>query len=257
MRLGKLLAILFCATVQFAWGSELELAGFYQGKDIYIRNPYVFTENRFCIESIMINEQEMITSPRVASIRIDLDGFAMNELVRILVIHSEKCIPDVINPQDLVWREDFRFSSLFALEDGISWTTENEYGPGNFTIEYNNQGIWEKVESVQARGASASYEYAIDHPEHENLYRVIYEPLDDEPVISKTIDYVRIKEPLSFAPVNVADEITFSRKVFFEIHDRDGNQIFSGEEKQVNVSGLRKGSYVLYLDGEKFTFNKL
>jgi hypothetical protein len=244
-------------SVDFSFASELELAGFYQGKDIYLRNPYVSSENAFCIESVALNGYEIIVNPRVASIRIDLHEFSLNELVRISIIHSDQCTPDIINPEDLVWKEEFAFLSVSTDEKTIYWTTKLERENGKFIVQSNNQGIWESALTIDASGKTeASYTQSIDHIEEENLYRIIYEPEDGTPVISKTVDYVKILEPITFSPANVKNRINFSRTVFYEVLDLNGNQIFSGEDHSVNVKGLPRGNYLLYLDGRKFEFYK-
>ncbi|MEM7551076.1 MAG: hypothetical protein AAF363_15440 [Bacteroidota bacterium] len=253
----RLLILFFFIVLQFATqASEILITGLYKGKDLYIRNPYA-SGGEFCIQSIILNDVEIIKKPRVAAIKLDLSRFNMNDKIKIQIIHEESCLPDILNPGDIIFTQEFGFVSARASSKALFWRSKNEKEGGYYQTQKFKDSEWsnlERLEPKPGRGTK-NYELPIQHSDKENMYKILY-VIGEEEFESKPLEYVILDEPITFSPVNSSDKITFSKEAFYEVHDSEGNQIMKGTAKEIVVFPLKKGKYFLYLEGDKHEFFK-
>lgn len=249
MRLLIIIIFLICSITSQA--SEIVITGLYKGKDLYLRNPY-FAEEEFCIQSIILNEVEVIKRPRVAAVRLDLSGFKINDKLEITIVHAEGCQPEILNPGDLIFTREFSFESTQVNAKEIAWSSRNETEEAIFILERRTEYGWEKVaeEKPQTGLSTNSYRIPITHKSPQNLYRIAY-VRGEKKTYSPNMEYFADEEPITFSPVNASNKITFSRSAFYEVYDLEGNQIMKGTAKEIIVFPLKKGKYFLYLEGEK------
>lgn len=79
---------------------ELVVEGAYQGKNLYIQNPWV-NDSTFCIIEVTVNGVVLADSTASSAFEIKLDtmGLEFNEHVVIIFKHHPECKPRILNPE--------------------------------------------------------------------------------------------------------------------------------------------------------------
>ncbi|MBN8697555.1 MAG: hypothetical protein J0L87_13575 [Bacteroidetes bacterium] len=73
------------------------LEGSYQGKNVYIQNPFSDGNKGFCTRSVKVNDKAYAFKNESAfSIQLDNMNFKMGEKIKIEIEHSNDCKPKVI-----------------------------------------------------------------------------------------------------------------------------------------------------------------
>ena len=105
-----LLAIfsLFISTACFSTG-VIVLTGNYQGKNLYIQNPYGSGGVGFCVIEVLVNGN--IATDEIASSAFEVDfkphKLNVGDKVEIKIKHKEDCKPKVLNPEVLKPKSTF------------------------------------------------------------------------------------------------------------------------------------------------------
>lgn len=257
------LIFLFSITgASVALAAEYTLTGTYQGKDLYLRNPFDRATNSFCVQSVSVNGNIVYQNPEVTALHIPLGKWvAKGESVRISITHKDTCKPLVLNPEVLQMDRDFRFIDIMITNNSVDFTTEGERTVGKFVVEmrFTNNDLthfWEDQIAIDAKGNMDLNRYSAE-PRHypgDNIYRIRYEPLEGKVVYSEEITYTSTKKPISFSPVSVTTKITLSEWATYEIQDANGRVIKAGEGREIMLQELKPGEYYIKLQNrfEKF-----
>ena len=72
----------------------------------------------------------------------------------------------------------------------------------------------------------------------------------------KPVKFVSTKPEITYAPVKVTKDITFSDETLYEIYDQYGNVVKKGFGKMVDCGNLSKGVYYLNYDNKTAEFIK-
>ena len=101
----KILFSIFCvfvSTASFSTG-VIVLEGIYQGKNLYIQNPFGSSGVGFCVQEVRVNGN--VTTDEIASSAFEIDlrnfQFKLGDKVEIKIIHKDDCKPKVLNPEVL------------------------------------------------------------------------------------------------------------------------------------------------------------
>src|SRR3954471_6660023 len=100
----------FCTFLLFAGTSRLisqsnviVLEGNYQGKNLYVQNPFGSGGVGFCVTEVKVNGN--ITTDEIPSsaFEIDMKPHKLNigDKVEVKIFHKEDCKPKVLNPEVL------------------------------------------------------------------------------------------------------------------------------------------------------------
>ena len=137
------LVVKYCLTIAFigstwlSFGQPISLTGVYQGKPIYLQNPYVASSQAFCVQSITINDQAIAANLSLSAISIPFKGIDLYTPVSIKIMHPAGCQPKILNPDAILYHSHFKFDSL-ALNDSImQWYTKGDSPYGQYKIERN------------------------------------------------------------------------------------------------------------------------
>ncbi len=231
---------------------EVEVIGVYQGKSLFIQNPYRPTTKSFCVRSIYVNNERQELNYDLSALKLDFEKNDLYTPVTIRIISDDSlCNPIIINPDAIFFHTAYKFTDVTLSEAGLSWTTEGERETGNYIVEKLQNGIWIDIHSEKAKGTFEKAEYAflpiLD--EGGNKYRVKYEFGNGKYLISNEADYDHYPEPVTFTPKKTKRMIRFSRAAHYEIFDQNSKLVLSGEGTEVDVSKLWPGDYVIYFDG--------
>lgn len=237
---------------------ESYLAGVYQGKSLFIQNPFNKEDRSFCIDRILVNDKEVDINVNYSALMIDFEGFELNTPVRVKIINKDpECNPIIINPESILFHTIFRFSSVYLSDTAMVWSTKGERGIGSFDIQRLSGGIWIDEATIEAKGVYDKSEYNF-YPRLEdgpNKYRVKYNFPKGSRIghlYSWEVEYDYYPQPVEFNPKRVLRYLYFSRYTPYEIYDMGANLITSGEGKEADLSKvrMRRGQYVIYFGGK-------
>ncbi len=239
------------------------LAGVYQGKTLFIQNPYNPLTKKYCVVAISVNNQMLAMNYSLSAIKLDFDEYDLNTPVNITVYHADTvCRPVIINSEAVLFHTIFRFSELSLTDSALVWSTKGERGMGTFEVEKLEEGIWRGQESVIAKGtyAGADYSFFPVMEEGHNKYRIRYsfpEGGRKSHLYSMEMDFDYYPEPVEFKPRLASSRLYLSRATPYEIYDAKGELALKGQGVEVDVTLLSQGQYVIYFNGkDPGTFNK-
>ena len=245
------------------------LEGNYQGKNLYIQNPFGSSGVGFCVMEVLVNDQVSEDETNSSAFEIDFKNFKLKlgDKIEVKIKHKDDCKPKVLNPEVLKPRSTFEIITMKIDKEGLlKWNTKAETGKLPYIIEQYVYTTWKKVGEVEGIGASESNEYSFKIAPHsgKNQFRVKQVDYTNQSHVSKPVEFMSTTPALDFLPKKVNNVIEFvqlannkvSEETMFEIYDQYGNIVKKGFAKQVDVSNLQKGVYYIIYDGKSGEFVK-
>jgi hypothetical protein len=270
MIMRKIYSILFLplllTTKGFSQGGVIILEGNYQGKNLYVQNPFGSGGVGFCVTEVLVNGN--ITTDETNSSAFEVDfkphKLAIGDKVEIKIKHKEDCKPKVLNPEVLKPKSTFEVISMTVDKDGnLKWSTKSETGKLAYAVEQFRWNKWVKVGEVDGDGTpkTNNYTYKVEPHSGKNQLRVRQTDYSGQPRLSKPVDFVSGVADVSFAPVKVSKDIKFVTgdkpvETMYEIYDQYGNVVKRGFGATVDASNLAKGGYFLNYDNKMGEFIK-
>ena len=251
----------FTLIITQSWASgEIVLDGIFQGKNLYVMNPFASSGIGFCVYEVTVNGKVTTDEINSSAFEIDLSvyQFKIGDKVSIIIKHKENCSPKVLNAEVLKPKSTFVIVSMNVENNKLKWTTKNEAGALPFIVEQYRWNKWIKVGKVKGKGTLGINSYSIEiHPHSgNNKFRVKQIDFSKKPHYSEELTYRSKLPPVSFKPKKVENEIIFSQPTLFEIYDYYGNIVKKGFGEKIDCSGLKKGDYFLNFDNQMETFKK-
>jgi hypothetical protein len=259
----KTFAIIFLIFITqhiFAAG-EIVLKGVYQGKNVYVMNPFASSGVGFCVFEVTVNGRLTTDEINSSAFEVDLTVYKLNkgDKLTIIIKHKDDCVPKVINPEVLKPQSTFEAGIMKIDKDNnMIWQTTLESGSLPFIVEQFRWNKWVKVAEVEGKGTGTSNEYTVKVPVHSgnNRFRVKQVDYTKKPRYSKELKHRSLDAPVTFTPAKPENEIIFTRETMFEIYDYFGNLVDKGISKRVDISKLAKGDYFLNYDVATETIKK-
>jgi hypothetical protein len=269
MRLLTLPAFLLPVISCFAQGGTIVLEGNYQGKPLYVQNPFGPGGVGFCVTEVKVNGNITTDETNSSAFEIDLKAqkLAPGDKVEVKIMHKDGCKPKVLNPEVLKPKSTFEVVSMTADKDGMfHWSTRSETGKLPFIVEQFRWNKWVKVGEVEGKGTPSNNEYAFKVTPHsgKNQLRVRQTDYSGQPRLSKSVDFICEAPEADFGPLKTSKDITFFVKgkqgqlleTMYEVYDQYGNVVKKGFGNKLDVSNLPKGSYYLNFDNKMGEFTK-
>ncbi len=241
------------------WAGEIVLSGAYQGKDIFVQNPWNRSTSGFCTQAVYVNDRKVLENPRVSAFKIDLSYLTPNDLVVIRIEHAEGCRPTIINPYVLKAVTDFKFLSVEVDNNSIRWVTVGEKEEGQFNLEQLSEDQeWLMMDKVEARKGLSQNLYArpASHRKGENTYRVKYETSGGHLTYSLEVYYTHTDSLITFQPAIATSTITLSDSTEYRILDFQGKVVKKGNGRNILLTELRPGEYYLEIQNRREKFIK-
>lgn len=243
-------------TLTNVFGGVIMLEGNYQGKNLFVQNPYNSGDGTFCSMEVLINDVKEVDEHNSSAYEINLSKFNIGDKVTIKIKHKENCKPKVINPEVLKPRTTCEITSLNIEEGLVQWVTQGESGPLPFIVEQFKNNKWVPVGEEQGKGTPDVNTYSQKLKFHSgvNKFRIKQTDFTGKSQYSKVTEITSTNPEINFWPIRVSKDIYFSEETAYEIFDSYGNLVKKGFDKQVDLSGLPKGNYYLNIDNrtEKF-----
>lgn len=245
---------------------EINLDGIYQGKNLYVMNPFASSGVGFCVYEVRVNDQVTTDEINSSAFEIDLSLYQFNtgDQVEVTIKYKPGTTPKVLNPEVLKAKSTFTASSLKIdnKTNKLLWSTTGESGSLPFIVEQYRWNKWVKVGTVQGKGTAGSNSYEIQVYPHsgENVFRIKQVDYTKRPRYSREKKYRSMTPPVSYSPVkDIETEILFSAETMYEVYNPYGNLVAKGVGTTVDVSGLEKlekYNYILHFDNQVVQFNK-
>lgn len=247
------------------------LQGNYQGKTLYVQNPFALGGVGFCVTEVKVNGNITTDETNSSAFEIDLKSQKLNvgDKVEVQIFHKDGCKPKVLNPEVLKPRSTFDVVEMSVDKDGtLRWKTKSETGKLTFVIEQFRWNKWVKVGEMEGMGVPTTSQYAFKITPHsgKNQFRVRQTDFSGQPRVSKTVDFMSDLPEVEFTPTKVSKEkeITFVQKgkpmnkaeTLYEVYDQYGNVVKKGYSGSMDVSNLPKGTYFINYDNKTGEFNK-
>lgn len=239
------------------------LEGNYQGKNLYVQNPFSGTGVGFCTFEVKVNGNVTTDEINSSAFEIDLANFQLQigDKVTILINHKDDCRPKVLNPEVLKPKSTFEVITIKSSDSGLlEWETKGESGKLPYIIEQYRWNKWIKIGEVDGKGTGDNNKYSFQVVPHsgENMVRIKQIDYTNEPNISKTVRFrstdgeVKIKN----AGGKITKSLDFTNETMYEIYDSFGNIVKKGFALSVDCENLKKGTYYINYDNKTEQFNK-
>ena len=152
---------LFLITDHFPQESaELHITGVYQGKTLFIQNPYNRESMSFCVTAIYVNGTKLGVNYKVSALKLDFNGIDKFSPLSIKIEHSPDCKPIILNPDAIHFHSTFSFGEVGFEDTALVWKTSGEKSGSVFTLEKYQFGIWIEGDTVPAKGEFGGAEYS-------------------------------------------------------------------------------------------------
>lgn len=261
MKKTLILILLVLSGIGLHAADEIVLKGVYQGKNIYVMNPFASSGVGFCVFEVTVNGQMSTDEINSSAFEVDLTvyQFKKGDEVSIIIKYKDGCVPKIINPEVLKPQSTFEALNMKVDNNNLmTWTATQESGSLPFVVEQFRWNKWVKVAEIEGKGTPGSNNYSVKVPAHSgnNRFRIKQVDYTRKPRYSKEVRYRSLEAPVTFTPAKPENEIVFSRETFYEIYDYFGNLVDKGIATKVDISKLAKGDYFLNYDVNTVTFSK-
>ncbi len=252
----------FILGINLSQAGVIVLEGNYQGKNLYVQNPFASSGVGFCAYEVTVNGQ--VTTDEVNSSAFEIDfknlGIKQGDKVVVKIEHKDDCTPKVLNPEVLKPKSSFTIVSIGvdAKSSTLKWTAKDESGKLTYIVEQFRWNKWVKVGEVDGIGTADphDYQFKISPNSGKNKFRVKQIDYTGQPRMSNPTEFTSDIPAVSEGPESVKDFINFSSPTMYEIYDEYGNIAKRGFGDKVDVTDLKKGIYYLNYDNSMTQFVK-
>lgn len=244
----------------------LILEGNYQGKNLYVQNPFASSGVGFCVTEVLVNGNITTDETNSSAFEIDFKPHKLNigDKVEVKIKHKSDCKPKVLNPEVLKPKSTFEVISMTLDKDGLlKFSTKSETGKLTFVIEQYRWNKWVKVGEVEGVGTPATnnYEFKLQLHSGKNTVRVRQTDYTGQPRVSKPVEVISDIPEVTFGPMKAKTDVQFMAndkpaETMYEIYDQYGNIVKKGYGNKIDVSNLPKGGYFLNYDNKMGEFVK-
>ena len=257
MKSKLLLLLLSISTLVIAQNNETSIIheGHYQGKNLYVQNPFSGSGVGFCVIAVYVNGDVTTDQVNSSAFEIDFSNLTLKvgSPVTVKIQHKLDCLPKVLNPEVLRPRSTFETISINISEDEVlQWKTSGEQGKLTYIIEQYRWSKWVKAGEVDGDGVPGthSYDFKISPHSGDNKYRVKQIDYTGKPRISPSTDFNSALAAISIPNPRVKDKLEFTGETLYEIYDTYGNLVKKGFGKNIGVTNLKKGLYYINYDSK-------
>lgn len=246
------------SSTNFSQGNEssIVIEGHYQGKNLYVQNPFSGSGVGFCVIAVYVNDD--VTTDQVNSSAFEIDfsntSIEQGSPVVVRIQHKLDCLPKVLNPEVLRPKSTFDNSEIFVNDNKIlKWKTTNEQGKLTYIVEQYRWNKWVKIGEVDGNGKVEENNYKFSVASHihsgENKFRAKQIDYTGRPRPTKSTTYSdKAQTVITLINPKVKKTLDFSDNTLYEIFDTFGNLVKKGYGKIINIENLPKGLYYVNFD---------
>lgn len=238
-----------------SFAGVIEIDGVFQGKNIYVMNPFSSSGVGFCVYEVSVNGN--VTTDEINSSAFEIDFSALQLKlgtdIKVEIKHKENCVPRVLNAEVLKPKSTFVVKLIDVQKDGtLNWSTQQEEGKLPFIVEQFRWNKWIKVAEVIGNGTPnlSKYSTKVNLHSGENRFRVKQIDFSNTPRYSSEALIKTIQPTVSLTSKKVSNQIEFSTETMYELYDYYGNLIKKGVSKNVDISKIQSGKYFINFDNQ-------
>lgn len=257
------LPALMTLVASFSFAGNIVLEGNYQGKNLYVKNPFAGVGVGFCVFEVTVNGSVTTDEWNSSAFEIDLSihDLELGDQVVVVIKHKDDCAtPKVLNPEVLNPKSTFKIESIAANSDGVlTWSTTNEAGVLTYIVEQYRWNKWVYVGEVEGAGRTGkinTYSFQVTPHSGENKVRVKQVDYTGVPRYSPEASFSSNVSSVSWGPTKVERTIDFSSETMYEVYDIHGNIVKKGYADKIDATNLKKGLYYLNFDNATVEFMK-
>lgn len=244
-----------------SYGEVVNLDGIFQGKNLYVMNPFSSSGVGFCVYEVKVNGQVTTDEINSSAFEIDLSLYQLKlgDKLEVEIKHKENCKPKVLNPEVLKPKSTFKTVSIEVTKEGyLNWTTTGEAGELPFDVQQYRWNKWVNVATVDGKGTPGTNTYKCKVNPHSgnNRFRVRQIDYTKKANYSQDADFRSMTPPITFEPQKATTVINFSGETQYEVYDYYGNIVLKGVGNKIDITKLAKGDYFLNYDNSMDTFKK-
>lgn len=254
--------LVFLLVACSSWAGSVVLEGTYQGKNLYVRNPFAGSGVGFCTYEVTVNGEVTTDEINSSAFEVDFTNFELQvgDAIVVVIKHKDDCTPKVLNPEVLNPQSTFVVESINIDDNGkLVWETTGETGVLPFIVERKVWNKWVYLGEVEGKGVSkSSNSYVFMVTPHSGVNKVRIKQVDYTgiPRYSDVVEFDAGGESIEFWPAKVSDVVNFSAETMFEVYDMHGNIVKKGFGEKIDCTNLKKGLYYLNFDNKTNTFVK-
>jgi hypothetical protein len=251
------LNFLFSIVSLLSFGGELTIKGVYQGKNVYVQNPYNVEQKEFCTEEVYLNNVKVLSSIRNSAFTINLSNLEIGTPVEIRIKYKADCSPKVVNAYVLQSNSKYTFENLAIVDKEINWELKEDVLGGRFIIEKYTENYWKPISTSQIILNQKQYKVAVAQyfTNGTNKFRVKYLSPTEEVSISNNLDY-EVMDENAILSLDASNKIRLSKEASYEIIDEDGNKIQDGKGREIGIANLDPGVYYINYENKSEKFLK-
>jgi len=237
-----------------ALAGNIVLEGNYQGKNLYVRNPFAGSGVGFCVYEVTVNGNVTTDEVNSSAFEIDFSNFDLDvgDKVVVIIKHKNDCGPKVLNPEVLRPKSTFQVIDIEIDDSGVlKWNTKGETGVLDFIIEQYRWNKWIYVGEEEGKGITGkpnSYQFQITPHSGTNKFRVKQVDYTGVPQYSPEVTFESGSPAVTHNPTKFTESIVFSSETMFEVYDIHGNIVKKGFGGNIDGTNLKKGLYYLNYD---------
>src|SRR5690606_12933241 len=139
MRPSQILTFILSLILAFsAQAGVIVLEGTYQGKNLFVKNPFGGAGVGFCVYDVTINGKLSPAEVNQSAFEIDFafHNVKIGEDVIVNIKHKDDCSIQVLNPEVLKPKSTFNTQKITFSNDGVlKWSTTDEMASLDFIVE--------------------------------------------------------------------------------------------------------------------------
>ena len=220
--LSLLLAATLAASVS---AGTIVIDGHYQGKNLFIQNPFSEAGVGFCVFEVTVNDQIATDEINSSAFELDLGKFGLKpgDKVVVKIRHKDGCTPVILNPEVLKPKSTFDIVKQQVAADGTyNWVTSNETGELPYLVEQKRWNKWVKVGEVPGAGTPGEHTYNFKVTPHsgENTFRVKQVDLTKKARYSQTVVFTDPSVPVvTWSPEKPKDQSISSGNTPYAVYE--------------------------------------
>lgn len=250
----SLLFLFTLATLQSLAGVYV-YNGVYQGKDLYVKNPFSSEGVGFCVFEVAVNGEITTDEINSSAFAIDLTLFNLKpgDPVEVVIRTKDNCEPQVINVEDIAPKSTFTVASLALADPGIIvFHTQGEAGPLPFVVEHFKWNKWVQVATTQGKGENGTpNEYRVEVPLHSgmNTFRIRQNDAAGARY-SDRFEVTSDRQPVTLRDTRFYEKLKFSAATSYEVFDAYGILYAKGVGQEIDTSEWPRGDYYVNFDDD-------
>lgn len=247
-----LLTFVFAVAALLVSAEVFVYTGVYQGKDLYVTNPFSSDGVGFCVFEVRVNGEITTDEWNSSAFAVDLSiyGFSTGTPVEVVIRTKNDCSPRLINPEAIAPRSTFEVTAMEVNDAVLRFTTEGEEAAIPFIVEQYKWNKWIAVASVDGKGKSSSARsYSVPVPLHSgmNTFRIA-QPDAREMRRSARFELPSKRTEVGLVSDKFTDAIAFTHETDYEVFDVFGRLVTKGYGQRIDATNWKSGMYYLNFD---------